>query len=85
MLAFLAEHALTAALSELFPREIHSTTSMLMFAYLAVLAKLLALQALSLKADKQSIDRLADHRRLSQNAGTTSFLSNISALIQFFH
>ena len=85
MLAFLVEHALTAALSELFPREIHSTTSMLMFAYLAVLAKLLALQALSLKADKQSIDRLADQRRLSQNAGTTSFLSNISALIQVFH
>ena len=51
MLAFLAEHALTAALSELFHRVIHSTTSMLMSAYPAVLAKLLALQALSLKAD----------------------------------
>lgn len=51
MLAFLAEHALTAALSEQFHRVIHSTTSMLMSAYPAVLAKLLALQALSLKAD----------------------------------
>ena len=51
MLAFLAEHALTVALSELFPRVIHSTTSMQMFAYHAVLAKLLALQALLLRAD----------------------------------
>ena len=51
MLAFLAEHAQTAALLELFHRVIHSTTSMLMFVYPAVLAKLPALQALSLRAD----------------------------------
>ncbi len=59
MLAFLAEHAQTAALSELFPRVIHSTTSTLMFVYPAVLAKLPALQAQSLKADRQ--DQLADY------------------------
>ena len=52
MHAFLAEHALTAAPLELFPRVIHSTTSTLMFVFPAVLAKLLALQALSLKADR---------------------------------
>jgi hypothetical protein len=39
------------ALLELFLRVIHSTTSMQMFAYPAVLAKLPALQALSLKAN----------------------------------
>ncbi len=52
MLAFLAEHALTAALSELFLRVIHSTTSMLMFVFHAELVQVHALQALLLKADK---------------------------------
>ena len=51
MLAYLAAHALTAAPLELFLRAILSTLSMLMFAYPAVLAKLLALLALSLKAN----------------------------------
>ena len=60
MLAYLAVHAQTAALLELFLRVIHSTTSMQMFVYLAVHAKLLALQALSLKADIRKYIRLAD-------------------------
>ncbi len=51
MHAFLAALVQTVVLSELSLRVIHSTISMLMSAYPAVLAKLPALQVLSLKAD----------------------------------
>lgn len=51
MHAFLAALVQTVVLSEQSPRVIHSTTSMLMFAYHAVHVKLPALQALSLKVD----------------------------------
>ena len=68
MHAFLAEHALTAAPLELFPRVIHSTTSTLMFVFHAVLAKLPALQALSLKADKRkSLNDLQLSRVLNEH------------------
>ena len=58
MLAYLAVHAQTVALLVLFLRVIHSTTSILMFVFPAVHARLLALQALSLKANNVS-SRLA--------------------------
>ncbi len=61
MHAYLAAPALTVAPSELFPRVIHSTTSMLMFAYPAVPVKHPALQALSLKADISIHKSLSDY------------------------
>lgn len=64
MLAFHAEHALMAALSELFLRVIHSTTSMLMSVSPAVLVQVHALQALSLKADKVLTNRQVSKRQV---------------------
>lgn len=64
MHAFLAALALTAALSELFPRVIHSTTSMLMFAYPVVPVKLPALQVLSQKADNTALKGVLESNRL---------------------
>ncbi len=51
MHALCAVLVLMAALQVLFPRVIHSTTSILMLAFHAVLAKQHALQVLFLKAD----------------------------------
>ena len=58
MHALLAVHALMAALLALSLRVIHSTTSMLMFVFPAVLALLHALSELSLKADRITVRTL---------------------------